>query len=141
MIDEQRQAQDLWRAAMTKAKERLKKGDFNSLECYKILLGFQQFSDISNQTSSTGGTSRGGSERKHTQQSVHDSHVNLDIDADEVNANVTPDPSVRPQGKKFAKEAIRKGKKASNDSNPLTSAVETIAINQTSMLLAKEKCE
>ncbi|KAM5560525.1 hypothetical protein ABKV19_021609 [Rosa sericea] len=139
MIDERRQAQDLWRAAMTKSKGKPKKGDFISLECYEIVKGFQQFDDIPNHSSSAGGTSRGGTERMHTQQYVPDSHVQLDIDADEVNADATPNPSVRPQGKKAAKEALRKGKKASNDSIPLTSAMETIATNQTSMLSAKEK--
>ncbi|KAM5583994.1 hypothetical protein ABKV19_003722 [Rosa sericea] len=75
----------------------------------------------------------------HTQPSVGDSQVNLDKDANEVVANVTLDPSMRHQGRKAMKEAIRRKGKTKDPNPHLTSAVEIIATNQKEMLLAKEK--
>ncbi|PRQ33707.1 putative No apical meristem-associated domain-containing protein [Rosa chinensis] len=64
----------------------------------------------------------------HTQPSVDDTHINMDKDADEVTADVTPNPSMRHQRRKAMKEAIRRKGKTK----------EIIAINQKE-LSAKEK--
>ena len=105
--------------------------EFNSFQCYEIVKGFQQYCDIPSHTLGE------SNQQKYAQPLVNESHVNLD--ANEVIADPTPNHSVRPQGRKATKEAIRKGKKVAKDGNPMTSAVETIAANQTSMMSKIEK--
>ena len=108
---------------------------FSYFEQYKVVEGFSQFVDIPTNMASSGGTTTGGSEGIHTQSSPINSQVNLDNDGDEI----AEDVDVRPPGRKAAKEAIRKGKKAANDGSPMASAVMSIAANQTSMLSYREK--
>ncbi|KAL6181410.1 hypothetical protein ACLB2K_048065 [Fragaria x ananassa] len=77
----------------------------------------------------------------HTPPIVDNSPINFNIDGDEVIGGETLDPLVRPQGRKASKEAFRKGKKASKDSSPLSSAVESIASNQKEATSFKKKLD
>ena len=106
--------------------------------CYDIVKGFQQFKDHSDDVTSG---SIGGSQQVHTQPSETDGSVHLDIDEDEEIADVSPGPSVRPLGKKAAKEANRKGKKSAHDQERMTLAVETMAANQALLVAQREKRE
>lgn len=113
--------------------------DFNHWEAYEVVKGFEQFQDI---PSNTMMASMGGSQHTHTQQqSEDDLHVNLDVDEDEVVTNITPSPSIRPQGKKAAKEALRKGKKPAYNPERMILAVETMAVNQATLVAQREKWE
>ncbi|KAK9903014.1 hypothetical protein M0R45_001355 [Rubus argutus] len=136
-LNERDKAQEIWQYIMSKKhkdKPKVTKR-FSYFEQYKVVEGFSQFVDIPTNMASSGGTTAGGSEGIHTQSSPTNSQVNLDNDENEI----AEDVHVRPPGRKAAKEAIRKGKKAANDGSPMASAVMSIAANQTSMLSYREK--
>ena len=110
--------------------------DFNHWEVYEVVKGFEQFQDI---PSNTMMASMGGSQQTYKQQqSQDDLHVNLDVDEDEEVANITPGG---PQGRKAAKEALRKGKKVAHNPERMILAVETMAVNQAALVAQREKRE
>ncbi|PRQ29240.1 putative No apical meristem-associated domain-containing protein [Rosa chinensis] len=120
-----------------KRKKKPKKHNFQSFASYAVVEGFQQFKDIPSHTS--GGTSNEGNQHTPTQPIPGNSPINLDMDVDEVIAGETANPSMRPQGRKAAKEAIRKGKKATKDQSPLSNSLESIANNQIEATKGKKK--
>ncbi|KAM5585805.1 hypothetical protein ABKV19_004957 [Rosa sericea] len=138
-VDERDEAHKLWHAGMKRKTGKAKKYNFNSFDSYAIVEGFAQFKDIPSHTS--GGTSNVGSHHQDTQPIAENSPINLDMDVDEVIARETADPNVRPQGRKAAKEAIRKGKKAAKDQSPLSSSLESIANNQIEATKGKKKLD
>ncbi|XP_062014193.1 uncharacterized protein LOC133730657 [Rosa rugosa] len=137
-VDEQDEAQKLWHNGMKK-KGKTKRHLFQSFDSYAVVEGFAHFKDIPSHTSR--GTSNVGSQHTHTQPIAENSPINLDMDVDEVIAGETANPNVRPQGRKAAKEAIRKAKKAANNQSPLSSSLESIANNQIEATKGKKKLD
>ena len=96
----------------------------------KLLKVFQNLPTSLQTRSLSEATTAGGSQGIHTQPSSTDSHVNLDIDGDEI----AKDVDVRPPGRKAIKEAIRKRKKAAKDGSPMALAMVSTVANKTLML-------
>ncbi|PRQ22845.1 putative transcription factor MYB family [Rosa chinensis] len=138
-VDEQDEAHKLWHAGMKRKTGKDKRHNFQSFDSYVAVEGFAQFKDIPSHTS--GGTSNEANQHMRTQPIAENSPINLDMDVDEVIAGETADPNVRPQGRKAAKEAIRKGKKAAKDQSPLSSSLESIANNQIEATKGKKKLD
>ncbi|XP_062021052.1 uncharacterized protein LOC133737533 [Rosa rugosa] len=138
-VDEQDEAHKLWHVGMKRKTGKAKRHNFQSFDSYVVVEGFAQFKDIPSHTS--GGTSNVGSHPQHTQPIAENSPINLDMDVDEVIAGETADPNVRPQGRKAAKEAIRKAKKAAKEGSPYSSSLESIANNQIEATKGKKKLD
>ena len=125
---------------MTRIKGKKQKSEFKAQDCYAVVEGFQMFQDIPSnmemhESPLTGADCEKIASQSTQHEEVDEPSINLAQNSDEV----PPNPNVRPIERKATKEAARKGKKAAKDACPMTSAVVTIATNQSSILQSREK--